>query len=498
MPKRGLLITALIASIVAIVLVIKSTTSAAPVDRPHVFLLVLDEISASTIMNDKEEIDARRYPRLARLAGEATWYRNHTTTADSTVVAVPSLLSGQRPDEGKRSNYNYDHNLYRLLEDDYQIKNNSPSADLCRDCPRPSSSPTLGGTRFDMQVERSREHRLFAGSVKQIAPWDKPTLWFSHWLMPHEPWRFLPNGQQYALAPNRVLAAPGLVASNYWSRQQYPVALSQQRMILQSQFADYAIGLWLDKIKRLGLWEQSMIIIVADHGTGFMPGSYRRSASASSFSEIANVPMFVKYPGQSEGKISDRATTHLNILPTINRWTVDDPDYRGTTLDEAPRHAQVATRSALTDRNQVRPLADMTKERREMIERRDRIITPSSAYLQSFARPYIGRQVSPGTTSLKKAKITLLDRRAFVSSRSYSNNGVYLTAATEGLRPNEIILLAIDGEVVAAGKTFIEEKRQHRLVMIIDPQLLPPKQGRLSFYRASGNKIDRIKFRQPR
>ena len=42
-------------------------------------------------------IDAARYPNFARLARDATWYRNATTVADYTERAVPALLTGDRP-----------------------------------------------------------------------------------------------------------------------------------------------------------------------------------------------------------------------------------------------------------------------------------------------------------------------------------------------------------------------------------------------------------------
>ena len=48
-----------------------------------VVLIVLDELPTASIIDASGAIDAARFPNLARLAGQATWYRNHTTQAGS-------------------------------------------------------------------------------------------------------------------------------------------------------------------------------------------------------------------------------------------------------------------------------------------------------------------------------------------------------------------------------------------------------------------------------
>ena len=44
-----------------------------------VVLVVFDEFSGTTLLNDRMEIDARRFPQFARLAKTSTFYRNATT-----------------------------------------------------------------------------------------------------------------------------------------------------------------------------------------------------------------------------------------------------------------------------------------------------------------------------------------------------------------------------------------------------------------------------------
>jgi len=65
---------------------------------PPIVFVVLDEFPVAAVMNGSGEIDSARYPAIAELAGDATWYRNATTVSYDTVKAVPALLTGTRPE----------------------------------------------------------------------------------------------------------------------------------------------------------------------------------------------------------------------------------------------------------------------------------------------------------------------------------------------------------------------------------------------------------------
>jgi hypothetical protein len=54
---------------------------AGPSDGAPVVLIVLDELPTASLLDDRGRIDAVRFPNIARLGEDATWYRNHTTTS---------------------------------------------------------------------------------------------------------------------------------------------------------------------------------------------------------------------------------------------------------------------------------------------------------------------------------------------------------------------------------------------------------------------------------
>jgi hypothetical protein len=63
---------------------------------PIVFV-VFDELPVHSLMGADGRIDARRYPNFARLAADATWYRNTASVDQDTPYAVPAILDGRLP-----------------------------------------------------------------------------------------------------------------------------------------------------------------------------------------------------------------------------------------------------------------------------------------------------------------------------------------------------------------------------------------------------------------
>jgi hypothetical protein len=79
--------------------------------------------------------------------------------------------------------------------------------------------------------------------------------------------------------------------------------------------ADRALGLLRRSIEEAGLWNQSAILVSADHGwrTPFWRNSpgWTAAEEAASHSDTAAVPFLLKLPGQASGAVYDKA------LPTI-------------------------------------------------------------------------------------------------------------------------------------------------------------------------------------
>jgi hypothetical protein len=328
--------------------------SIAPVSTsgsPPIVMIVLDELPLTTLMDRAGHIDENMFPNFARLAESSTWFRNATTVAIMTTHAVPSVLTGRYPKRGGLPTYN-DHpaNLFTLLRDSHRLVAAEPITQLCppRACRSvgSESSPLAGDIALvaahailpkdltkalppidegwsgfaaqEIDPGQSSRAQEFADLVSSIQPQEKPTLYLGHILLPHAPWSFLPSGQTYPADPK----VPGLVklqarVGKGWSKDPWPARQGYQRHLLQTRFLDGLIGDLIDHLHKTGLYEETMLVVTADHGVAFRPGIARRADGPPGHHETLHVPLFVKRPGHSGGEINDAPVETVDVVPTI-------------------------------------------------------------------------------------------------------------------------------------------------------------------------------------
>lgn len=114
------------------------------------------------------------------------------------------------------------------------------------------------------------------------------------------------------------------------------------------------IGRMVEALEARGLFDDSLIVLVADHGASFRRGDSRREITDTNFAEIIGVPVLVKLPGQVHGVVSDRLVQTVDIVPTIAAalqielpWEVDG---RVVTDPDSPDRDRVVT--YLTNKNE--------------------------------------------------------------------------------------------------------------------------------------------------
>jgi hypothetical protein len=345
--------------------------------RRPVVVVVLDELSTSSLTTRDGEIDAVRYPTFGRLAREATWYPNATTVHQTTSSAVPAILTGDMPRAGTLPTLaDHPRNLFTLLGSSYAVHSREAMTRLCpkSHCPRAHESTMsriealvadvrpsylvkvlpysiTGGAPgllpADNFFERAAgatvgEYESFLG---ELAPGDPAaTLHYLHLLLPHHPWSYLPSGRRYEHG-----RAQGLDWREVWLDDRWVVQQALQRQLLQLRYTDALLGRLLSRLEELGIYDEALVVVVADHGASFRPGLEFRHVRRENFVEIASVPLFVKYPGQRDGVVDRRAARTIDVLPTIADvlgirlpWQVDGASLRGPD----PRRTVAATMGA--------------------------------------------------------------------------------------------------------------------------------------------------------
>jgi hypothetical protein len=291
-------------------------TSGAKLDEdPPVVLVVFDEFATDSLLGPDGRIDAARFPNFAALARTSTWFRNGQTVYDSTFKAVPAILDARMPKSGTAPDVrSHQPSLYHLLHRrGYGVVKVESGSAVCppRICAgararRPGVLKRLAGGGRPARLHR------WIGAIRDRR---RPTFYFHHALLPHEPWIYLPSGHQSRPSGedpiggiNRPIGFhdPQLTDHNHL------------RHLLQVGYVDRQLGLIMRRMRRTGVFDRSVFIVVADHGYSFEVGvDERRQVSETNFEQIAAVPFFVKAPGQADGRVDDSVVRNIDIVPTI-------------------------------------------------------------------------------------------------------------------------------------------------------------------------------------
>ena len=224
-------------------------------------MLLFDELPTATLMDPSgERIDAKRFPAFARLAAQSTWYRNNTAAADFTGRAVPAIMTGVSPDfTTLPTSSDQPNSIFSLLGGKYRMNVDEVVTEvcarsLCGEEERPPQSTRLKDLFTDLRYVEGRlilppalanelpnvsatfgdfgnndDGGQYAGqfardlfeppspeqvqraSSTEIQP-QGPSLNLIHIELPHEPFRFLPDGRDYNFAPISDVAGPNAQA----------------------------------------------------------------------------------------------------------------------------------------------------------------------------------------------------------------------------------------------------------------------------------------------
>ena len=335
---------------------------------PPVVVVVFDQFQLASLLDREGNINRAVFPHFAALADDATWFRNATAVAEVTSYALPAILTGTYPSPD-RLPVVADHpaNLFTLLGGRYRLHVHEPLTGLCPEalCPpdRAAAGGRLAGVLRDLAVvyltvvlpdelaarlppvtqswndftaNQTFQRRWQAARVddrsatvtrfiKSITGAAGPALHFMHVLLPHEPWLYLPTGQQFTLNRHTIGLRDGKWVDDRWA-----AALNHQRYLLQVGYVDTLLGRLVARLREVGIYDDALIVITADHGASLRPGLSVRRADESSFADIAAVPLFVKRAAQRRGEVVDANVEVIDILPTVAAelgadvpWTTD-------------------------------------------------------------------------------------------------------------------------------------------------------------------------------
>lgn len=287
--------------------------------RFPVVLVVFDELPVASLMNRRGEIDRKLFLNFARLARGSTWFRNTTTVKGFTKEALPALLTGRYPGEDGFPPQRR-RNVFTLLGRSHEVRTDDRLPVLCphglcdageEEVEEDDATSVLGAFG---EGDRGAHFLSFLDLVEAGR---EPRFYFLHLMLPHGPWRYLPSGQRYPETDPMPGENDPPGRGKGWGDDAWLVAQGLQRHLLQTRLADRALGVLIDRLEETGLYERSLVIVVADHGEGFAPGRPKRLLREETLGHIAAVPLFVKRPLQERGHLSNMPVEIVDVVPTI-------------------------------------------------------------------------------------------------------------------------------------------------------------------------------------
>ena len=307
-------------------------------------------------------------------------------------------------------------------------------------------------------LNRGRPGR-FQDWIDAIEPGRRPSLNFKHTLLPHVPWQYLPSGRVYRRQANDAI--PGLSNQAYDDQGQLDVLL--QRHYLQTGFTDLELQRLWDKLKRDGLWDDALIVVAADHGVAFTLGSrQRRRLNRETAAEIAPIPLLIKAPGQTKGRVDDAYVETIDILPTMFDVLNVDPnvkfDGKSAFSDEVQERDELRFLIRNTFKELRIPADEFERERQEIVDRNLGLFGtgrdgPERPFLIGPNHELIGR---PASEAGEKLPVDLSYANEY---RNVNPASGYVPTHVTGIvrgggTTKRNIAVAVNGTIVAVGNTF--------------------------------------------
>ncbi len=501
-----------------------------------IVMIIFDELPVSTLMSDKNKIDDKLFPGFAALAENSTWYTNATTVAEYTIQSIPSILTGNLPDENSKkdhSTYNlgdwmdiptyqhYPRNLFTALGTQYELRVFETVTSLCPEemCEHTydysmnlnhrlsdllsdlfmvylhiilPTDITKDLPRIDMGWDDFVAHNydafsdhikkddvnVFQSFIDSLTLSDRPTLYFHHTTLPHTPWKYLPSGKVYE-SLNLSLSKKEVAGI----REPY------QRHILQSMFADRLLSNAIEKLKQENIFDRSIIIVTADHGASFKHDEAYRETSQNNYADIMDVPLFIKYPGQNNAIINTNRLQLTDVIPIIFNvldskypWNID-----GTYPDDSTTHT--SNKLPIVKENGTTSYITHNPDKKlETIEWKSKIIGNigvSGIYGGPEHWHLIGQRINMECArEITDARI--IDEEKNFSEVDLSSNkiisSIKVTTPASPLAENEVLAVSINSNIAAIITSNLIPTNTDYMYTMIDPQQIKSGDNHVNVY----------------
>ena len=501
-----------------------------------VVMIVLDELPLASLLDEEGRIDGRLYPNTAALAQEATFFRNATGTAARTTHALPAMLTGRFPAHSRAPvSSQYPANLFALLAASHDVSvfesvtalcprevcpdnawGTSPSRNLLSDAAyiwvrtlapgRPGADRLLSwfgratvdsatesrpaddaGFLLDrLQEDQAERFQAFIASIDGRGT----SFHFLHLILPHAPWRYLPDGTEY---DDRSL---GMITYEERTSEPWPALVNRQRHVLQAMWVDRLVGVAVERLKEVDLFDRAAVLVTADHGISFRPAppGATRTLVAENQHEVAWVPFMLKAPRQTTGEVRDDNVMSIDVAPTVATLAGVDLPWTVEGISVVHQRRDAAAKAWYNEPGQPLQL-DPGAFATALQDVPSRFMDLGGA----AGGPYVLRQVAdlvgldlrtavePGQAPLT-ARVDDLPAYQHVTSPAPKLPALltgHLVPSSDTAAPGAVVAV-MNGTVAGASPLYAEGEQPHRFALMVDPALFRPGPNTLELFAADG------------
>lgn len=330
----------------------------APAGKPNVILIVLDTVRADHLSAYGYARDTT--PNLRAFASEATLYSRAISTSNYSLPSHASLLTGQygsRHGARRWPEYGYDAPLgagSQTLPEILLERGFSTAAvfanygflshrfGLARGFSYFDARPLkrVGFPRYTMReglslfatllqdpVETKGSRSAAAINAEVLAAIDRrdstarPFFLVCNYmdahitLLPPPPFdRLFVDAESVPPRPSMSDGRPRFVGGPAWSEENRDTYVARYDGAIA--YLDSELGHLFDRLRRRGLFDESLILVTSDHGEALGERGFWGHGESVDQEQI-HVPLIVKYPGQRRGAVVHQTVSGVDVMPTV-------------------------------------------------------------------------------------------------------------------------------------------------------------------------------------
>jgi arylsulfatase A-like enzyme len=342
-------------------------------NRPNIILVIMDTLTARDMQLYGYERPTTPY--ISQWSKNAIVFERAYSTSNWTTPSVMSIMTGQRPWTHTiwyraldNAVHHYEHNVAALLKNNHYVcystvqnphahpdKLGMQNAFAAKDSPFSFWLPgnwwmeKLANIFINRQIPREwifdqfliPKTRSFAPpryatltpsekvydrsleiiSQKQSRQLQQPFFLWIHTFPPHdfylppEPYMGLFGDEEHYNTDIKQIQS-GLIYNEYPPEKQVEVNLLRKRYNEFILYSDKQFELFLSRLAETIDLSNTIIILTSDHGESFSHG-IQSHTGPHLYESLVHVPLIIKLPGQTEGRVIDMPVEQIDIAPTI-------------------------------------------------------------------------------------------------------------------------------------------------------------------------------------